>query len=67
VIGRIADGVLYVLKDGRPHDVLEISEELSIPADRVDDILDFLSMLGLVKKYAQITKSGRDFMELPEE
>ena len=67
MIGTIADGVLYVLRDGRPHEVLEISNELSIPPDRVDDILDFLSMLGLVKKYAQITKNGRNFMELPEE
>ena|GEM_PF-2681141 len=66
MIGTMADGVLHVLRDGRPHDVVEISEELSIPPDRVDDILDFLSMLGLVQKYAQITKMGRKFMKLPQ-
>ncbi len=67
MIGRMADGVLHVIKNGRPRDILHISEELEMPADRVDDILDFLAMLGLVEKYARITETGREFLKLPEE
>lgn len=67
IIGRMADGVLHVIRNGHPHDIQHISEELEMPADRVDDILDFLAMLGLVEKHARITETGRKFLKLPEE
>ncbi len=66
MIGLIIDGILESVKDGKPHDILDIAEEMEIPHRRLNDILELMLSLGLIEKRIKITKSGLNFLNLPE-
>lgn len=66
MIGLIIDGILESVKDGKPHDLIDIAEEMEIPSRKLNDILELMLSLGLIEKRVKITKSGLRFLGLPE-